>query len=48
MLSEVSLMGNILQKYGVKKGDRVTVYMPMIPEAVYAMLACARIGQFIQ
>ena len=37
-------MGNILLKYGVKKGDRVTIYMPMIPEAVYAMLACARIG----
>ncbi|MBV69244.1 MAG: acetate--CoA ligase [Pelagibacterales bacterium] len=44
LLSEVSLMGNILLKYGVKKGDRVTIYMPMIPEAVYAMLACARIG----
>jgi acetyl-CoA synthetase len=29
---------------GVKKGDRVTIYMPMIPEAAYAMLACARIG----
>ena len=44
LLTEVSLMGNILLKYGVKKGDRVTIYMPMIPEAVYAMLACARIG----
>ncbi|MBF96149.1 MAG: Acetyl-coenzyme A synthetase [Alphaproteobacteria bacterium MarineAlpha9_Bin4] len=44
LLSEVSLMSNILLKYEVKKGDRVTIYMPMIPEAVYAMLACARIG----
>lgn len=41
---EVNLMANTLKKLGVKKGDRVTVYMPMIPEAVYAMLACARIG----
>ncbi len=44
LLTEVSLMANILLKYQVKKGDRVTIYMPMIPEAVYAMLACARIG----
>ena len=44
LLSEVSLMSNILLKYEVKKGDRVTIYMPMIPEAVFAMLACARIG----
>ncbi len=41
---EVSLMANVLLKYKVEKGDRVTIYMPMIPEAVYAMLACARIG----
>ncbi len=41
---EVCLMANILSKYDVKKGDRVTIYMPMIPEAVYAMLACARVG----
>ena len=41
---QVSRMGNVLRKHGVKKGDRVTIYMPMIPEAVYAMLACARIG----
>ncbi len=40
----VSRFGNILKKQGVTKGDRVTIYMPMIPEAVYAMLACARIG----
>ncbi len=32
------------RKHGVKKGDRVTIYLPMIPEATYAMLACARIG----
>ena len=35
---------NVLKARGVKKGDRVTIYMPMIPEAAYAMLACARIG----
>jgi acetyl-CoA synthetase len=40
----VGRMGNILRAKGVKKGDRVTIYMPMIPEAAYAMLACARIG----
>jgi len=34
----------VLKKHGVKKGDRVTIYLPMIPEAAYAMLACARIG----
>ena len=44
LLSEVCLMANILLRYNVKKGDRVTIYMPMIPEAVFAMLACARIG----
>ncbi|MFM7347202.1 MAG: AMP-binding protein, partial [Tagaea sp.] len=37
-------MANVLKKHGVKKGDRVTIYLPMIPEAAYAMLACARIG----
>ncbi|UTW55292.1 acetate--CoA ligase [Kordiimonas sp. SCSIO 12610] len=41
---EVCIMANILKSRGVKKGDRVTIYMPMIPEATYAMLACARIG----
>ena len=41
---EVCLMSNVLLKHDVNKGDRVTIYMPMIPEAVYAMLACARIG----
>src|SRR5262249_10835703 len=35
---------NALKAKGVKKGDRVTIYLPMIPEAAYAMLACARIG----
>jgi len=40
----VCRMANVLLDQGVKKGDRVTIYMPMIPEAAYAMLACARIG----
>jgi len=40
----VCSMANVLKKLGVKKGDRVTIYMPMIPEAAVAMLACARIG----
>ena len=41
---EVCRFANVLKAQGVKKGDRVTIYMPMIPEATYAMLACARIG----
>ncbi|HWP17005.1 MAG TPA: AMP-binding protein, partial [Xanthobacteraceae bacterium] len=41
---EVCRMANILRNRNVKKGDRVTIYLPMIPEAAYAMLACARIG----
>jgi len=41
---EVAVFANVLQKNGVAKGDRVIVYMPMIPEAVISMLACARIG----
>jgi acetyl-CoA synthetase len=41
---EVCRFANVLKTHGVKKGDRVTIYMPMIPEAAYAMLACARIG----
>lgn len=41
---QVSRLGNLLRDRGVKKGDRVCIYMPMIPEAAYAMLACARIG----
>ncbi|MGD2138497.1 MAG: acetate--CoA ligase [Gammaproteobacteria bacterium] len=40
----VCRMANVLKSRNVKKGDRVCIYMPMIPEAVYAMLACARIG----
>jgi len=40
----VCRFANVLKKHGVKKGDRVTIYMPMIPEAAYAMLACTRIG----
>ncbi len=44
-LSEhVNKLANVLKSNGVKKGDRVTIYMPMIPEAAYAMLACTRIG----
>jgi propionyl-CoA synthetase len=42
--AEVQRMAAILRSLGVKKGDRVLVYMPMIPEAAFAMLACARIG----
>ena len=41
---EVCRFANVLKGRGVKKGDRVTIYMPMIPEAAYAMLACTRIG----
>jgi len=41
---QVCKLANVLKNRGVKKGDRVCIYMPMIPEAAYAMLACARIG----
>ncbi|MBY4896273.1 propionate--CoA ligase [Cupriavidus sp. AU9028] len=41
---EVNRMAAILREFGVRKGDRVLIYMPMIPEAVFAMLACTRIG----
>ncbi|MEL6378021.1 MAG: AMP-binding protein, partial [Pseudomonadota bacterium] len=41
---EVSLFANVLKNLGVGKGDRVIIYLPMIPAAAYAMLACARIG----
>ena len=44
LLVEVSRFANVLKKKGIKKGDRVTLYMPMIPELSIAMLACARIG----
>jgi acetyl-CoA synthetase len=42
--AEVGRFANVLKARGVKKGDRVTIYLPMIPEAAFAMLACARIG----
>ncbi len=42
--AEVIRMANTLRKMGVAKGDRVTIYMPMVPEGAFAMLACARIG----
>jgi acetyl-CoA synthetase len=41
---EVCRFANVLKQHGVKRGDRVTIYLPMIPEAAYVMLACARIG----
>ncbi len=44
MLEEVAALAAVLQDLGVGKGDRVIVYMPMVPEAAFAMLACARIG----
>ena len=44
LYGEVCRVANVLKELGVKKGDRVTIYMPMIPEAAFAMLACARIG----
>ncbi len=44
LYDSVCRLSNILREQGVKKGDRVTIYMPMIPEAVYSILACARIG----
>lgn len=42
--ANVCRLANVLKKRGVRKGDRVTIYMPMIPETAFAMLACARIG----
>ncbi|MDP3737567.1 MAG: acetate--CoA ligase [Hyphomonadaceae bacterium] len=44
LYSEVCRFANVLRAQGVSKGDRVTIYLPMVPEAAYAMLACARIG----
>jgi len=44
LYTDVCKLANVLKARGVKKGDRVTIYMPMIPEAAVAMLACARIG----
>src|ERR1700752_5158135 len=43
MLREVQTLAAVMQDFGVAKGDRVILYMPMVPEAVVAMLACARI-----
>ncbi|MFG1330020.1 acetate--CoA ligase [Xanthobacter autotrophicus] len=42
--SEVNKLANVLRNRGVEKGDRVTIYLPMVPEAAFAMLACARLG----
>ncbi|MEN3346614.1 MAG: propionyl-CoA synthetase, partial [Bradyrhizobium sp.] len=44
LLKEVQALAAVMQDFGVAKGDRVILYMPMVPEAVVAMLACARIG----
>jgi len=44
LLIETMALGNVMKSHGVSKGDRVIIYMPMIPEAAIAMLACARIG----
>ncbi|XP_060047487.1 acyl-CoA synthetase short-chain family member 3, mitochondrial isoform X3 [Erinaceus europaeus] len=44
VLEQVSKLAGVLVKHGVKKGDTVVIYMPMIPQAMYTMLACARIG----
>jgi len=44
LADEVGKFSNVLKNLGVRKGDRVTIYMPMIPEAAFAMLACTRIG----
>ncbi|MFS8039029.1 acetate--CoA ligase [Xanthobacter sp. AM11] len=44
LYSEVNKFANVLRNRGVEKGDRVTIYLPMIPEAAFAMLACARLG----
>lgn len=44
LLAEVQALGAVMQDFGVAKGDRIILYMPMVPEAVVAMLACARIG----
>src|ERR1700761_9461839 len=44
LLREVEMLAAVMADFGVAKGDRVILYMPMVPEAVVAMLACARIG----
>jgi len=44
LLGEVKALAAVMQDFGVRKGDRVIIYMPMVPEACFAMLACARLG----
>jgi acetyl-CoA synthetase len=44
LLAQTCKAANMLKSFGVRKGDTVAIYMPMVPEAVIAMLACARIG----
>src|SRR5690554_2601303 len=44
LYEEVNKMANVLKSKGIKKGDRICIYLPMIPELAYTMLACARIG----
>jgi propionyl-CoA synthetase len=44
VLSEVSAIAGTLNDLGIQRGDRVVIYMPMVPEAIFSMLACARIG----
>ena len=48
LYKEVCKFANVLKSKGIKKGDRVAIYMPMVPELAVAMLACARIGQYIR
>ena len=43
-MNQVSIFAGVLINQGIKKGDRIIIYMPMVPEAVIAMLACGRIG----
>jgi propionyl-CoA synthetase len=43
-LAEIATLAAVLEEFGIVKGDRVIIYMPMVPEAVFAMLACARLG----
>jgi acetyl-CoA synthetase len=45
---EVCRFSNVLKRNGVKKGDRVLIYMPMVPEAAIGMLACARLGEVVR
>ena len=44
LFTQVQKFSNVLKSLGVRKGDRVTIYLPMVPELPIAMLACARIG----